>query len=218
MSEGNAAPAPEATPVAGEQVDATTTGDATGAEQTAETVTFSTEQQEHIDALLGRTRQEARTRVQAEVEKQQAKAKVEAETEQLKAEKKWQALAGQHEERIATLEPLEARVTAYQETITGMLDAKVTALGDKAKTAIDGLPEGMDALAKLTWLNDNTDLFAQRAGTPSIDATTHNVDTTPAEVTDAEVADIAARLNVRPEYVDRKDVLQARQLAAASRG
>lgn len=140
-----------------------------------------------------------------------------AEEAQLADRQEWQELANKRQARIAELEPLESSVQSYRDTMTEMLDARVAELGERAKTAIDGLPEGMDALAKLRWLNSNATLFAQRAGTPSIDATAHNVGTTPAEVTDAEVAEFAVKYNVRREYVDKKQVLQARQLAEASK-
>lgn len=199
------------TQVTGEQGTTTTiTGDATGATQTAGTVTFSAEQQAHIDALLGRTRKEARERAKTDQAKAQAKAKADADRVRLEEQQEWKTLAEQHQSRIAELEPLEARVTAYQETITAMLADRIEALGDKAETAIDGLPGDMDALAKLKWLNANEALFAQRAGTPQIDATRRNEGTTPAEVTDAEVIEFAARLGLNPAYVNKAQVLKAR--------
>jgi hypothetical protein len=133
-------------------------------------------------------------------------------------QKKWQELADSRQARIAELEPLEASIQSYRDTITELLDSRVTELGEKAKTAIDGLPEEMDALAKLRWLNDNAALFEQRAGTPAIDARAHNVGTTTAEVTDAEVREFAARHNVNALYVDKRQVLQARELTNASKG
>lgn len=93
-----------------------------------------------------------------------------AEQETLAAEKKWQELAGVHEARVKTLEPLEAQVKVYQEMVGGMLKDRVKALGDAAKTAVAGLPKSMSALEKLNWLSKNEGLFeagTSRIGTPA---------------------------------------------------
>jgi len=57
------------------------------------------------------------------------------------------------------VETLTAKVAAYEAVIVELLDARIKALGDGAKTAVANLPGAPDSLAKLQWLNANEALF-----------------------------------------------------------
>lgn len=66
--------------------------------------------------------------------------------------------------RLAELSPKAERLEAYQKAVESLLAVKLEAFGDRAKKAVEALPEGMDLLDKLTWLAENEDLFAERTG------------------------------------------------------
>lgn len=132
-------------------------------------VTFTAEQQEFVDKLVGDTRIKARTKAEADQAALAAKEAEETNRANLAAQEEWQKLATTHEARVKQLEPLEAQVKAYDELIVGMLKDRVKALGDAAKKAVDALPEAMTALDKLNWLNKNEGLFqggSDGVGTP----------------------------------------------------
>ena len=124
---------------------------------------FSEEQQEHINKLVGDARVKAREVAEAQYKADQVKAKEDSEKAALAADQKWQELAAKHEARATELEPLQAQVETYQKMVGRMLRERIKDLGDAAKKAIEGLPEGMAALEKLDWLNRNEGLF-QSAG------------------------------------------------------
>jgi hypothetical protein len=131
-----------------------------------EGITYLT--QEEVNQLVGNARVKARTQAQAEFDEAKAKATADAQRKALKEKEQWEQLATTTESRVRELEPLEAKVKAYDELIAGILKDRVAALGERAKTAVDALPDGMDDLAKLEWLNKNVTLFqgGDDVGTP----------------------------------------------------
>lgn len=126
-------------------------------------VTFSQEQQDYLNSLLKKERTEAKKQAQKEFDAAQQKGKEDAEAERLKQQNEWQKLAETHEGAVKELTPkvetLTAQVTAYEAVIVELLEAKIKALGDGAKTAVNALPGSPDSLAKLQWLNANEALF-----------------------------------------------------------
>jgi len=134
------------------------TGDQTGVTQTG--VTFS---QEQVNDLLKKERTDAKKQAQKDFDAQQQKDKEAVEAARLKEQNEWQKLAEQHEAKASELTPqvetLTAKVVAYEAVIVELLDARIKALGDGAKTAVANLPGAPDSLAKLQWLNANEALF-----------------------------------------------------------
>lgn len=190
----------------------TTPKTVTPPEKTADGVTFTPEQQAHIDRLIGDARVKAKTRAKADIDKAAAKAAETAETARLAEQEQFKELSEKHAARIAELEPLEAQVATYRETIGGLLTVKLEALGEQATAAVKGLPGELDALAKLTWLNANEGLFAT-APPPKIGATATGTDNGDTTFTDDEVKQYAAELNVDPRFVNHAAMaadLQAR--------
>lgn len=121
---------------------------------------FTEEQQELVDKLVG----DARTKERGKYEALTAKAKEDAAQAALVDSEEWQKLAGQHESRVKALEPLEAKVVAYDKVFTNMLTEQVKSMGDAAKTAVGALPESMGDLEKLEWLRTNAALFQESGG------------------------------------------------------
>ena len=126
-------------------------------------VTFSQEQQDYLNSLLKKERLDAKKQAQKEFDAVQQQAKESAEAEKLKEQNEWQKLAETHEAKAKELEPqvttLSEKVATYEAVITDLLTAKIKALGDVAKKAVENLPGAPDALAKLQWLNTNENLF-----------------------------------------------------------
>jgi len=110
-------------------------------------------------------REAARAEFEAEAAKAAKKAADDAATAKLVEEKKWKDLANQHSaklaEQAAELEPLKAKVEAYESLVANMLKDQLEALGDTAKTAVEGLPGEPGDLEKLVWLNQNEGLFEE---------------------------------------------------------
>ncbi len=132
-------------------------------------IEFTKEQQEFVDKQIGVARMQASAVAKSEFDAAQAKAKENAEKAALAADQKWQELAGKHEARVTELEPLQAQVETYKKLVGKMLRDRVKELGDAAKQAVDGLPDGMTALDKLAWLTKNEGLFKSTGdgvGTP----------------------------------------------------
>jgi len=186
----------------------TKTGDSTGSEGTnAGEVTFSTEQQKHINELLGKTREEARDRAKAEIAREQEKAAKDAEAARLVEEQQYKALAGQYQARIGELEPLEGRMQAYVEAVDTLLAAKLKELGQPAQTAVDNLPGDPDALQKLAWLNANDALF-MKTSPPDIGANRRGRGGKDTQVTDDEVKEFAVSMHLDPRFVSKEDVAE----------
>ena len=170
-------------------------------------IEFTAEQQTRIDQIIGERLGRARTSWEVAAAAAKTKAESEAEQAKLTEQAEWQKLAEKHQARVTELEPLEAETAAYAEVIEGMLKAKLKALGDKAQTAVDGLPGDLGALAKLQWLNKNEALFATKPP-PDIDALKRGDGTTEAKVTDEQVQEFAVRYGVNPKYVNREQVAE----------
>lgn len=138
-------------------------------EQETTKVEFTEEQQAYVNKLVGDTRVKARGKAEQDLADKTAKEKADAEVVALAAEKKWQVLAGRYEVRAKELEGFELQAKAYGELITGMLKDRIKTLGDGAKKAIAALPDSLDDLEKLNWLNQNEALFGDvtaGVGTP----------------------------------------------------
>jgi len=120
---------------------------------------FTEEQQAHINKLVGDARVKAREKAEADATAQAAKDKATADQAALVAQQEWKKLAEQHKARVDELEPLTKQVEGYEELVRGLLKDAVEKLGERAKTAIDGLPKSMTAIEKLNWLHKNEELF-----------------------------------------------------------
>ena len=127
-------------------------------------VTFSEEQQEKVNELVGEARIKERNKAQSDFDAQTSKAQEEAARAALVDGEQWQKLATEHESRVKALEPLEAKVAAYDKVFTDMLTKRVKSMGDAAKKAIDALPKSMGDLEKLEWLQTNEALFQEKGG------------------------------------------------------
>ncbi len=134
-----------------------------------EKVAFTPEQQILVDELVGTARVKARDVAKTQFETEQVKMKEDSEKAAMAANQEWQELAKKHGARVTELEPLQAQVETYKKLVGKMLRDRVKELGDAAKQAVDGLPDGMTALDKLAWLTKNEGLFKSTGdgvGTP----------------------------------------------------
>jgi hypothetical protein len=141
----------------------TATDDQAGAQAQSGAPQFTTEQQKQIDRLIAERLKSARAKWDADTKTEADKAKAEAEAAQLKEQQKWQELAEKNEGRVKQLEPLTGRVEKLEGAVAKLLDAKIEALGDEARTAVDALPGEPGALEKLEWLTANEKLFKRDA-------------------------------------------------------
>lgn len=160
----------------------TPTADGAGANNKPETgtqpLTFTPEQQAHVDKLISGRLGKAKSKWEDELKAQQDKAEQDAEAKRLEEEKEYQKLLDLERGKIAELEPLKGQLEAanntledYRTTVGEILTAKIEALGEAAKTAIENLPGEPDALGQLKWLNANETLFTKtepipKGGTP----------------------------------------------------
>jgi DNA repair exonuclease SbcCD ATPase subunit len=149
-------------------------------------VEFSEEQQEALNRIIADRLSRAKSAWQKDLEKAEAaaaekarKEQAEAEAQRLAEQEEFQKLAEKRAEQVTALEAqvtelssLQERLGAYQETVEGLLEARVKALGEGAATAVAGLPGEPDALSRLQWLTANEGLFKQESkgaglGTPA---------------------------------------------------
>jgi hypothetical protein len=133
------------------------------------TPTFSPEQQEFVNQLVGKARVEGRTSAEKELADKQAKAKAAEETATLEQNREFETLSKQQAARIASLEPLEATLEEYKGAIETIFKARLKTLSDKARKAVEALPESLSVLEKLSWVTKNEDLFKEESksvGTP----------------------------------------------------
>lgn len=136
----------------------------------SEEVTFDEAQQALVNRLIGEARVKAREQAVKDQEAKTLKEKEEAERARLGKEQEYQTLSEQQAAKLLELEPLGEQVKAYQAVVEESLKDLLKELGDEAKKAVDGLPEGMDILAKFQWLSKNRGLFVKETttgGTPS---------------------------------------------------
>ena len=99
------------------------------------------------------------------------------EERKLVEDKRWEDLAAQHSTKVDTLtaelEPLKARITAYEALVADMLEGALETLGEPAVKAVEAMPGEPSDLEKLVWLHQNEELFGQgdpktgAVGTPS---------------------------------------------------
>ena len=129
-----------------------------------EQITFTPEQQAMVDKLVGDARVKARDKATADADTQRVKDEADTNTANLAAKEEWEKLAKTHEAKVKELEPVTEEVKVYLTFIEGVLEDTVKKLGKGAKSAVAGLPEGMTAMDKLTWLNANTVLFQEPTG------------------------------------------------------
>ena len=198
------------------QGNGTKTGDGTGGDSpNAGEVTFSDEQQQHIDKLIGDRLTRAKTKWEADLAAAKTKAEQDAETARLAEQEQYKELAGKYEARIGELEPLEGRMQEYVEAVDGLLAAKIEALGEQAKTAVENLPGDPDALEQLTWLNANEALFGKKAP-PDIGADRRGRSGGDVQVTDEEVKAFAVSMHLAPRFVSKEhvaEIIKARESA-----
>ena len=186
----------------------TITGDGTGGENlNAGEVTFSDQQQAHIDKLIGERLTRAKGKWETDLDAAKTKATKDAETARLAEQEQYKELAGKYQTRISELEPLETRIQAYVEAVDTLLAAKLKELGETAKTAVDNLPGDPDALQKLAWLNANNALFA-KTSLPDIGADRRGRSGGDVQVTDDEVKEFAAKYHLDPRFVSKEDVAE----------
>ena len=184
------------------------TGDGTGGESlNVGEVTFSTEQQAHIDKLIGERLTRAKGKWETDLEVAKTKATKDAETARLAEQEQYKELAGKYQARIGELEPLEGRMQAYVEAVDTLLAAKLKELGQPAQTAVDNLPGDPDALEKLRWLNANNALFA-KTSPPDIGADRRGRGGKDTQVTDDEVKEFAVSMHLDPRFVSKEDVAE----------
>lgn len=122
-------------------------------------------------------RKAAKEEFEADAKTAADKAAEDAATAKLVEEKRWQDLATQHSAKVDTLtaqlEPLQARITAYEALVADMLAGALETLGDTAEKAVEAMPGEPSDLEKLVWLHQNEELFGQEdskvgaVGTPS---------------------------------------------------
>lgn len=126
--------------------------------------------QDELNTLIGEARIKARSKAESDAVSAQTAANEEVEKANLAAQGEWEKLLTKSNARVKTLEPLEAKVVAYETLIEGMLKSRVKELGEMAKKATSALPETMSSLEKLAWLNENTELFQEKqiVGTPAV--------------------------------------------------
>lgn len=155
----------------------TETGDSTGASKpegekpNAGEVTFSAEQQEFLNKLIRKAKDEGRDTAKAQLEEEQRKASEEAERKQLAEKQQFKELS---EKQQADLTALEAKAKADAETLKAVTEERdrykvivETSLSERRK----GLPEHitalldeLDPIKQLEWLAANADKTAQRPG------------------------------------------------------
>lgn len=156
--------------------DTAQTGDATGANSQnsgAVKVEFTAEQQAVIDKAISERLKRAEEQWQAKQADAVKAAEDAAELKRLEEnnqfkelyEKSKSDLQAMYSEKLAA-QQIAGTLEQYQQTIGEMLTARVAALGDAAKNAVDNLPGEPDALGKLRWLNKNEGLFSKTVETP----------------------------------------------------
>jgi len=165
-------------------------------------VEFTTEQQTHIDKIIGERLGRARTKWDGEQATAKSKTEREAEEQRLVKQAEWKVLAEKHELRISELEPLEGQVKALDTAMLTILETRLETLGAPAKAAVGALPESLGAMEKLQWLTVNEALFVTEPQ-PDIDANRRG-DDTGAEATKAEMEEFAARMNIDVKHLDPK--------------
>jgi len=194
----------------------TKTGDGTGGDSpNAGEAMFNQEQQNYIDELWKKRLERARGVWEKEIAAAKTKAEKDAETTRLAEQEKYKELAGKYQARIGELEPLEGRIQAYVEAVDGLLAAKIEALGEQAKTAVENLPGDPDALEQLTWLNANEALFGKKAP-PDIGADRRGRSGGDVQVTDEEVKAFAVSMHLAPRFVSKEhvaEIIKARESA-----
>lgn len=142
------------------------TGDATGEQGTAapnsgqHVVTFSEQQQAHIDHLIGERLKRAREQWKGEAEVSKAKAAEDAEAERLKAQQQFKELSEKQAAKLAELEGLQPELKRYKD-----------ALMVYAQKARAGLPEHvvpllekLDPVEQLAYLAEHGAAMAKPAG------------------------------------------------------
>jgi len=126
--------------------------------------------QEQVNKLVGEARKEGR-KAGIQKAKEELEAQKRKDLEQsLEKSEEWKQLADERASKLAEMEPLAEQVEGYKEVIAALLSDKVEALGDRAKAAVEALPDSLTDLDKLNWLRSNAGLFsgeeAENPGTP----------------------------------------------------
>jgi hypothetical protein len=131
-----------------------------------DTVTFTNEQQELVNRLVGEARVKAREKAVEDYKIEAEKLAKDAEHEKLIEEEKFKELAETFEAKVRELEPFKAQAERFDSVIEVMLEKRFKELGEAAKKAVEMLD---NPLAKLEWLEANASLFTAKndsIGTP----------------------------------------------------
>jgi hypothetical protein len=128
-------------------------------------VTFTSEQQAHIDKLVGERLERAQKKWEADQQATAEKAKAEAERQRLKEQEEYKTLAEKAEAQVAELEPFKASAERYLEALNGYLEKERAGLPDHILSLLDA----MDAPEQLAWITKNREAVIKPAA-PNIDA------------------------------------------------
>lgn len=119
--------------------------------------TFTTEQQEAINAIIKREKAEWQRRTEAKAREDKAK-----------ADGEWKTLAEQHEARVKELEPLEEEVKTLRSLINEQIDGEIKEWPDEVKK----LDPGGDSLkARQMWLTNSRPIVEKLKAAPKAPAT-----------------------------------------------
>lgn len=103
-------------------------------------ITFTDEQQQHINNLISGKFAEWQRKADADKQTAAEKAKQQA----LKEQGDWKSIAEQHEARIKALEPVESQATRYRDLLNSQIDAEIKAW-PKEVAALDPGTDNLDA-------------------------------------------------------------------------
>ena len=151
------------------------TGDAPG-QQSGAPLTFTAEQQAHIDKLLGERLQRARDKWEADNKAASDKAAEEAEKQRLTEQQKYKELAEKADTRVKELEPLVDKVKRQDEALGKILEQQRKGLPEHIIALLDKVG---DPLEQLAWLAENASKAKPKI--PDIDGGRGSTDTPPAD-------------------------------------
>ena len=125
-------------------------------------LTFTPEQQEFVDSLVGKVRIEARERAQKDLAELLENQKQEAERNKLAANAEYKELSERLTEQVGQLTSFKDKATQFEEIMAAVLKNAMEGLPEEAKSAVESLPG--DTSTKLDWLTKNRSLLAHSPG------------------------------------------------------
>jgi len=142
----------------------------TSTQEKGDTISFDEGQQAIFDKAIGKAKaaiqKQAKADYESKVAADQAKADKDKEAADLIAKGDFDKALKLSTDEVATLttsqEADRAQLKAYGDKVTSLLSNRIKELGEEAQKAIDGLPGDLDALTKLTWIDENAGLFATK--------------------------------------------------------